>query len=425
MDLSFLQKGTWRSVGRVLELAPFVAALIVMPYVIPGGRAWPWSPNSMDLRVYWEAGQAVLNGQDIIDMRFTGNSLAFIYPMFAALIAVPLSFVPYKLLQVAWTLFSVWLIRTLLRRFGVPPGVAIGVVGTLTVLLCQPVRATLGYGQVNVIVMALVLLDLLPGRRLGPRGLMTGLAASIKLTPGLFGLYTAGLRRWRDAAWTFGLLIVSTAVGFLVLPTESREFWRSLLIDQDTRTGAAYYLGNQSVLGGMVRLLGNTADVKVAATLIGAVVALLAVWAAVHWSRAGEELFALSIVGLGTLMASPLSWTHHFVWVLPLSFALFRYALPRSIKVVGGLFSVWVWSGLILQWLPYDKDRELAYGLFENLVSAITPALGVTLVLLALLAGRRTRPVVAETPPSTAEAIPAPEFVDQTGAHHQLPQPAF
>src|SRR3954451_5730830 len=137
--------------------------MIVLPYVIPGGRPWPWSPNTMDLRVYVEAGHALTQGGDIITMRFTQFNLAFIYPMFAALIAVPLSYVPYKLMQVLWTMLSVLLLRTILRRFGVPPGILVGLVGAFIVLLCQPIRATLGYGQVNLIVMSLVLLDLLPG----------------------------------------------------------------------------------------------------------------------------------------------------------------------------------------------------------------------------------------------------------------------
>ncbi len=423
MNLSFLQRGGWRKLGYVVELAPFLAAMIVLPYVIPGGRPWPWSPNTMDLRVYVEAGHALTQGGDIITMRFTQFNLAFIYPMFAALIAVPLSYVPYKLMQVLWTMLSVLLLRTILRRFGVPPGILVGLVGAFIVLLCQPIRATLGYGQVNLIVMSLVLLDLLPGRRLGPRGALTGLAAGIKLTPGLFIVYLAALRRWRDAAWALGVFLATTLIGLLFLPHETVAFWKVLLAG-DTRTGAAYYLGNQSVLGGMVRLFGDSAAVHAVATVLGIATALLAVWAAVRWSRRGEELFALSLVGLGTLMVSPLSWTHHFVWVVPLTFAMFRYALPRAVKVVGGLFCVWVISGLVLQWLPYDQGLELLYGPWENFVSAISPILGVALVVVAALTAKGG--VTAVAPPErTEDAAPTPEFVDVDGKSRPLPQPTY
>jgi len=423
VNLTFLEHGAWRKVGWILELAPFVAAFIVLPYVIPGGRPWPWSPNTMDLRVYVEAGHALIQGGDIISLRFTQFNLAFIYPMFAALIAVPLSYVPYKLMQVLWTFASVLLIRTVLRRFGVPAGILVGVVGVVIVLICQPVRATLGYGQVNVMVMSLVLLDLLPGRRIGPRGALTGLAAGIKLTPGLFILYLAALRRWRDAAWALGVFLATSLIGLIVLPSETVAFWRTLIAG-DTRTGAAYYLGNQSVLGGMVRLFGDSTIVAAVATVIGGLTALAAVWAAARWSRRGEELFALGLVGLGTVMASPLSWTHHFVWVVPLGFALFRYALPRAVKVVGGLFSVWVFSGLVLQWLPYDQGRELLYGFWANLISAITPILGVALVIIALVTSRGG--VVAQpTAEHTVDAVPAPEFLDAAGRTRPLPQPIY
>ncbi len=423
MNLTFLQHGVWRKVGFVVELAPFVAALIVLPYVIPGGRPWPWSPNTMDLRVYVEAGHALTHGGDIINLRFTQFNLAFIYPMFSALIAVPLSYVPYKLMQVLWTLGSVLLIRTVLRRFGVPAGILVGIIGVIIVLVCQPVRATLGYGQVNVIVMSLVLLDLLPGKRIGSRGALTGLAAGIKLTPGLFILYLAALRRWRDAAWALGVFLATAVIGLIALPTETVAFWRTL-ISGDTRTGAAYYLGNQSVLGGMVRLFGDSDSVHAVATVIGGLTALAAVWAAARWSRRGEELFALGLVGLGTVMASPLSWTHHFVWVVPLGFALFRYALPCAVKVVGGLFSVWVFSGLVLQWLPYDQGLELKYGLFENLVSAITPILGVAVVIIALATSRGGR-IVEPTAERSVDATSAPEFVDVAGHTRPLPQPIY
>ena len=208
-----------------------------------------------------------------------------------------------------------------------------------------------------------------------------------------------------------------------MLPGETVAFWRTLIAG-NTRTGAAYYLGNQSVLGGMVRLFGDGDSVHAVATVIGGLTALAAVWAAARWSRRGEELFALGLVGLGTVMASPLSWTHHFVWVVPLGFALFRYALPRSVRIVGGLFSVWVFSGLVLQWLPYDQGRELQYGLFENMVSAITPALGVALVIIALVTSRGGAGL-QPTPERTVDATPAPEFVDTAGRTRPLPQPIY
>jgi alpha-1,2-mannosyltransferase len=47
----------------------------------------------------------------------------------------------------------------------------------------EPVRSTLGFGQINALVMVAVVLDaLLPGRR-RTKGLLIGLAAAVKRSP--------------------------------------------------------------------------------------------------------------------------------------------------------------------------------------------------------------------------------------------------
>jgi len=71
-----------------------------------------------------------------------------------------------------------------------------------------------------------------------------------------------------------------------------------------------------------------------------------------------------------------------------------------------------------------DQGRELQYGLFENMVSAITPALGVALVIIALVTSRGGT-VLEPTPERTVDATPAPEFVDTVGRTRPLPQPIY
>ena len=53
----------------------------------------------------------------------------------------------------------------MLRRCGVPRGWKLGLIGVAVVLAMEPIRTTLGYGQVNTLLMALVVADLLPERR--------------------------------------------------------------------------------------------------------------------------------------------------------------------------------------------------------------------------------------------------------------------
>ena len=117
-------------------------------------------------------------------------------------------------------------------------------------------------------------------------------------------------------------------------------------------------------------------------------------------------------------MASPLSWTHHFVYVLPMVFALLRPRVPRELKWLGWPLFAWVFSGLVLQWLPYDQGRELHYNLFQNIVSAITPILTTVFIVIAVLTFQRY-PVIepeGEIRPMDTEVVePEPK----------LPQPAL
>ena len=77
---------------------------------------------------------------------------------------VPLAFGPYTLWQLVWTLLLIWAQQSVLKRCGVPRGWVLGLVGVAVVLAVEPIRTTLGYGQVNTMLMALVVADLLPDR---------------------------------------------------------------------------------------------------------------------------------------------------------------------------------------------------------------------------------------------------------------------
>ena len=87
---------------RALLVLPFLAALAALPYIIPGGTAVPWAPWTVDLQVYRDAAQTLLNGGDIIALRSGYHQLAFIYPPIAAVLAIPMTWVSYTALQVIW-----------------------------------------------------------------------------------------------------------------------------------------------------------------------------------------------------------------------------------------------------------------------------------------------------------------------------------
>jgi alpha-1,2-mannosyltransferase len=110
-------------------------------------------------------------------------------------------------------------------------------------------------------------------------------------------------------------------------------------------------------------------------------------------------VFAVALVGLCTCLASPVSWTHHYVWILPMGAAvLLRRTLPRWVRLLGGCWVVWVALCLPLTVLPYGYDTELSYTPLQQLVGNLGPLLGLTLVAglaVQMLNARRRQAVPA------------------------------
>ncbi len=382
---------------------PAVVAFLLLPFVIAYHRHhwWPSTPNTIDLQVYVYAVKDMLVGKDIFLTSTPGWHLFFIYPPIAAVLMTPLAFGPYLFWQFAWTLAGVGATQSVLRRCGVPRGWKLALVGSVALVAVEPIRTTMGYGQVNTFLMALVVADLLPRWPGAPQhrrplqGALVGLAASIKLTPALFGVFAFLAGKRRTAIVAAVSFFVFTGVGYVFLPRNTVEFFGGLS-GGDTRTASPLYVGNQSLLGVFYRLV----DTSRATTLVGlgvaGVVALLGAVVAVHWWRAGQRVFAIALVGLCTNLASPLSWTHHYVWILPMGVAVLTAVLPRWVRVLAGGWVVWVCLCPPLALLPYGNQVERTYSPLQELVANLGPLTGVALVLalaVRLLVVRRRKPV--------------------------------
>ncbi|WP_370968929.1 glycosyltransferase 87 family protein [Amycolatopsis sp. cg9] len=186
--------------------------------------------------------------------------------------------------------------------------VAIG--AQLAGALLEPVRSTLGFGQINALLMVLVVLDvLLPGERKRTKGLLIGVAAAIKLTPAVFVVYFLFRRDFKAAARVVVGFLAAGALLWLVRPSASFTYWTKLVFDAG-RIGGVDYVGNQSLHGLTVRA-GLPEFVWVLAAL--AVMALVAVIIV----RAAEPVLGLTACALGGLLVSPISWTHHWTWCVP------------------------------------------------------------------------------------------------------------
>ena len=378
---------TWQSQARRLMvelLPPFAVACAILPFVIAHGKQWPWQPSTIDLQVYVYAMKDMLAGKDIFATTTPFWHLYFIYPPIAAVLMAPLAIGPYLMWQLVWTAALVWAQQSVLRRCGVPRGWKLGLVGVAVVLAVEPIRTTLGYGQVNTLLMAFVVADLLPDvegrRRRLPQGVLTGLATAIKLTPGLFIVFFFLIDRKRAALTAVISFAAFTAIGAIFLFSETLRFWTGLS-GGDTRTASPLYAGNQSLLGVFYRLGDSSRTTTVLGLAIGGIVALLGALVAAQWWREGEKVFAVALVGLCTNLASPLSWTHHYVWILPMAVAVLSAGVPRWARYLGGFWVLWVCACLPLSVLPYAGARERSFTFLQQVVANLGPVVGFVLVV--------------------------------------------
>ena len=334
----------------------------------------------IDLDVYRIGASVWRDGHELYaTMRPTrvGLSLPFTYPPIAAAFLAPLTLVPFAVATVGLTLLSivvlVGVLAVFLRALGLPRrrlGWALAVVMPVA-LFIEPVQANLSFGQVNILLMLLVTLDCLLARTRWPRGLLVGVAAATKLTPAVFVLFFLVRRDLRSARNALLSFVATTALGFVLAWDSSVKYWTGTVFDS-SRIGGVGYVGNQSVQSVLARagLHGATATGLWILLSIGVVA--LAVRAMTHAFAAGQPAPALALNAFAVLLVSPISWTHHWVWICPLLLCLAALAW-RSRSVGAAAIAA---GGLVLfcvgpqWWLPQGGDRELAWSLGQQVVGS-------------------------------------------------------
>mgnify|MGYP002758671510 FL=1 len=274
----------------------------------------------LDLRIYSLGGRAVADGQFLYDKDFI-FSLPFTYPPFAGAVFQVLARMSDDALIAWWQGATVAALLAVVvmvfRERGVRLTPLTWVVLILLVMISpynEAIQGTLFYGQINILLMLLVALDVLP-RRFRLPGIGTGLAAGLKLTPAYMGLTLLWERRWWAALMTvltFGLTVV---VGFHFVP-DAKEFWTDAMFNS-TRVGEHANTGSKDLYSVMFRAWGiEGGPAWVAAVIAIFVLTLLALRTArLHDNRTA----AMSFVGISACLVSPFSWYHHFVWTFPLA----------------------------------------------------------------------------------------------------------
>lgn len=264
----------------------------------------------------------------------------FTYPPFAALLLSPLTGLPQTVVEVGWTVATfaavVALAAVVLRvngRWSGWRGWPIWVTST-ALLVSAPEQSNVRFGQVSLFLALAVFAGLTSARNhAGP--VAVGLAASVKLTPGMFLLDLLVARRWRDAAYAVAALLASTAAAWLWRPDLSRQFWGSTLF-QTGRVGDLAQPGNQSIYGVLARTPLPPAAAKAAWLAIAVVVTVIGLSRAHQLRQAGREGPALIVVGLVAVAVSPVSWVHHQIWTV-LAAVTLMLASTRHCRVAGAL----------------------------------------------------------------------------------------
>nr|WP_255507187.1 mannosyltransferase [Mycolicibacterium sp. 018/SC-01/001] len=327
-----------------------IGARLAWTYLLPNGA------NFVDLHVYVGGAAALDRPGTLYDYVYADQTpdfpLPFTYPPFAAVVFYPLHLLPFGLVAFLWSIGIMAALYGVVRvsqgLLGEPGDRRIAMLWTAVGIWTEPLRSTFDYGQVNVVLVLAILLAV-RSSRWWLSGLLVGLAAGIKLTPAVAGLYFAGARRWAAVACSAVVFFATIGVSVLVVGAQARFYFTDLLGDAG-RVGPIGTSFNQSWRGGVSRILGHDAGYG-PAVLAG--IAVTAVLAALAWRAIGgaqDRLGGIVIVSLFGLLLSPISWTHHWVWLIPLMIWLLHGPLRAEL---GARILGWGWLVLTLIGVPW------------------------------------------------------------------------
>lgn len=364
-------------------------------YMLHFGAGW-----HLDLRVYREAGRTLFHGGSPFVGDFTANHLPFTYTPFALLVLSPVAFGRLGLVESAWWLLSAAsLVVTVALLLRVPPAsdpesdpasdpepdpgpapalpagrawAVAALIGAVASLALEPVRSNFDYGQINLVLMAMIVTDL---TRVRPpwRGILVGLAAAIKLTPLLYLVYFAVVGQWRSLARGIATFVAVTGLAWAVLPSDSTRYWFHEALDAG-RTGALGVVSNQGWNGVVHRApFGGGPVGSVIWAILSCVTLAAGIALCRHLARRARTAEAVLALALTEVLVSPVSWTHHWSWLVVVpGVAVGLWARHRAVSV-----SLLVLLGLAVV-VPYlwARSPPLSYVTSNTLVLAGAVALG-------------------------------------------------
>jgi alpha-1,2-mannosyltransferase len=332
------RRGGWLLTAGAVAFAAALAAYAVYTRTHP---RVDWV-DAVDLRVYRDGGLIVRHIRPYYSPHRASplygwpgfQGLQFTYPPFAAMAFTVLTLTSYWALwkisvvvNIAALLATIWMTfgglgyRRGMARLGATLLLAAPLFWT------EPVQRTLYLGQIEIVLMALIIWDQCQPDRRWWKGAGIGLAAGIKLVPLIFIPYLLLTRRFRQAVMASGTFAVTVLLGFVVLPGDSEKWWLDGLFAKGGRDGFIGWEGNQSLRAIITRFTGSVAGAEPTWLVVAALTAIVGLACAAVLDRAGHRMVGLLTCALTGLLISPVSWDHHWVWIVPGTVAAAVYAV--------------------------------------------------------------------------------------------------
>lgn len=346
-----------------------LSVLLALTTVGPTAN-WGLFDGGGDLDVYRRGAWHVLSGLPLYDFP-VDKKLFYTYTPFSTVVFAPLELLPAEPDRDFWLALNLVVLTAVVvqswRLLGYRVDrrlVGVSVLIALGCVFVEPVRTTLFFGQINLILMLLILSDTVGAARSRLAGIGTGLAAGIKLTPLYFVLHFVTLRQWRVAATAAAAFSATVVVGLVLLPRDSLTYWTGTFLRSERIGDRLAHPSNQSLRGMLARIADGEPPVWLWLAL-AVPIAVISLAVAVWLYRTGERLLSVTVVGLSSAVVSPFSWTHHWVWVVPLIVWLVHRACaaPRWWLAPAALFVI---LGSWPYWFRNLPDPRIGFYLFPH-----------------------------------------------------------
>ena len=353
-----------------------VAAAALITYLSVWGQRY-----GTDLSVYRDAVDSWRSRQNPYLPTFTQNGLSFTYPPFALLALWPLAWAPFSVTQ--WLLWTASLaaatgaVVLVLREAGAL--VTLRLLSKAFTWACiafialEPARSAADYGQIEFVLMAIVVADLLTASRY--HGIGTGLAAAVKLTPLAFVIVLAVGQDIKSVIRAAATFLVCSGLPWLLWPGASGVFWFHDVSDPG-RMGTVTYAANQCWYAILHRPPFGAGGSEFAWLLLSLMTFAAGTIIAWRYANAGQQAPAILAIALASLLASPISWTHHWIWVVLIPALMPRHlssGIPQPVRVM-------LWGLLVLTTVtPY---WWFSHGVLADASEAVLPVWTAALLLV-------------------------------------------